>query len=98
MRFTTSLGVISSPPADVQPVLDAIVKTAATLCNSYNAVILLKDTDDLLVAAHHGPMALDFERLPLIGPRKGRRWHREPERFGGLEVDQQPVLRRRLHR
>jgi len=59
------LGVISSSPAHVQPVLDAIVKTAATLCNSYDAVILLKGTDDLSVAAHHGPMALDFERLPL---------------------------------
>src|SRR5262249_32892907 len=41
------LSVISSSPTDVQPVLDAIVKTAATLCNSYDAVILLKDVDDM---------------------------------------------------
>ena len=61
------LSVISSSPTNVQPVLDAIVKTAATLCASHDAVILLRDGEDLRIAAHHGPMALDFERVP-IGP------------------------------
>jgi signal transduction histidine kinase len=59
------LSVISSSPTDVDPVLDAIVRTAVTLCNSYDAVIILKTAQDLRVAAHHGPMALDFERLPV---------------------------------
>jgi GAF domain-containing protein len=59
------LRVISSSPTNVQPVLDTIVRTAVSLCNSYDAVILLRDGEHLRVAAHHGPMALDFEWLPL---------------------------------
>src|SRR5262252_55451 len=59
------LSVISGSPTVVQPVLDAIVSTAVTLCASYDAVILLRDGDDLRIAAHHGPMRLDFERMPL---------------------------------
>jgi len=61
------LSAISNSPTNVQPVLDAIVKTATTLCASYDAVVLLKDGEDLRIAAHHGPMKLDFERVP-IGP------------------------------
>ena len=59
------LGVISSSPTNVQPVLDTIVKTATTLCASYDAVILLRDGETLRIAAHHGPMALDLKQLPL---------------------------------
>ena len=59
------LRVISSSPTNVQPVLDTIVRTAVSLCNSYDAVILLREGETLRIAAHHGPMALDFERLPL---------------------------------
>src|SRR5262245_18705499 len=59
------LSVISGSPTVVQPVLDAIVRTAVTLCESYDAVILLQDGDDLRIAAHHGPMRLDFERIQL---------------------------------
>src|SRR5262249_33564350 len=59
------LSVISGSPTVVQPVLDAIVRTAVTLCASYDAVILLRDGDDLRIAAHHGPMRLDFERVQL---------------------------------
>ncbi len=59
------LRVISSSPTNVQPVLDTIVRTAVSLCNSYDAVILLREGEHLRIVAHHGPMALDFERLPL---------------------------------
>jgi hypothetical protein len=41
------LGVISGSPTDVQPTLDAIVKTAVSLCDSYDAVILLREGDYL---------------------------------------------------
>ena len=41
------------------------MRTAVSLCNSYDAVILLREGEHLRIAAHHGPMALDFERLPL---------------------------------
>ena len=59
------LSVISSSPTDVRPVLETIVKTAATLCNSHDAVILLRVAEDMRIAAHHGPMALDFDRFPI---------------------------------
>jgi signal transduction histidine kinase len=59
------LSVISGSPTVVEPVLDAIVRTAVTLCASYDAVILLRDGDDLRIAAHHGPMRLDFGRIQL---------------------------------
>jgi GAF domain-containing protein len=59
------LRVISSSPTDVKPVLDAIVRTAVGLCNSYDAVILLKHGEHLRIAAHYGPMKVDFEQLPI---------------------------------
>jgi two-component system, NtrC family, sensor kinase len=46
-------------PADVQPVLDTIVRAAVKLCNSYDAVILLRDSDRLRIATHHGPIKID---------------------------------------
>jgi GAF domain-containing protein len=59
------LAVISRSPTDVQPVLDTIVRSAVTLCDSYDAVILLRDGEHLRVAAHHGPMTIDFAQLPI---------------------------------
>ncbi len=59
------LNVISCSPTDVQPVLDTIVRAAVKLCNSYDAVLLLRDGDHLRIAAHHGPMTLDFTSMPI---------------------------------
>src|SRR5215469_4853464 len=59
------LSVISRSPADVQPVLDTIVRAAVKLCNSYDAVILLRDNDRLRIAAHHGPIKIDFTHGPI---------------------------------
>jgi class 3 adenylate cyclase len=50
----------------VQPVLDAIVGTAAALCDSQDASILLREGDHLRIAAHHGPMPIP-DQLPPIG-------------------------------
>jgi GAF domain-containing protein len=59
------LRVISSSPTNVQPVLDTIVRTAVGLCNSYDAVILLREGEHLRIADHYGPMKIDFEQLRL---------------------------------
>ena len=59
------LGIISRSPADVQPVLDTIVRAAVKLCNSHDAVILLRDGDRLRIAAHHGPIKVDFTHGPI---------------------------------
>ena len=59
------LNAISNSPTNVQPVLDTIVRTAVTICNSYDAVILLRDGEQLRIAAHHGPMKIDFGGAPI---------------------------------
>src|SRR5262249_32979961 len=53
-----------------QPVLDTIVRTAVTICDSYDAVILLKDGEQLRLAAHHGPMKIDFGEAPISRHRE----------------------------
>jgi GAF domain-containing protein len=59
------LDIISRSPTDVQPVLDTIVRAATKLSNSYDAVILLRDGDRLRIAAHYGPIKIDFTHGPI---------------------------------
>jgi GAF domain-containing protein len=59
------LSVIASSPTDVGPVLKAIVESACELCEAYDAVVVLKDGDDLRFSAHHGPIPLSQEKLPI---------------------------------
>jgi signal transduction histidine kinase len=65
------LNVISSSPTDVQAVLDAVVASAARLCEALDAVIVLRDGDVVATRAHSGPLgASPFgQRNPL-----NRRW------------------------
>ena len=64
------LSVIASSPTDVGPVLKAIVESACELCEAYDAIVVLKDGDDLLLRAHHGPIPISLERWPkIIAPR-----------------------------
>src|SRR5262245_47794632 len=55
------LKVISRSALDVQKVLDALVESAARLCNAYDAAIFQVFGDGLRIVAHHG-------RLPIPGP------------------------------
>jgi len=63
------LRVISSSPTDVQPVLDAVTRSAMQLCEAYDAWIGLREGDHLRVRAHHGPIPVAVELRPL---RRGR--------------------------
>jgi GAF domain-containing protein len=75
------LSVIASSPTDVAPVLNAIVQSASELCEAYDAVVLLRDGDDLRFSAHHGPIPINIEKWPI-----NRNWS-----SGRAFVDQKPV-------
>ncbi|WP_168212864.1 MULTISPECIES: GAF domain-containing protein [unclassified Bradyrhizobium] len=59
------LSVIASSPTEVGPVLNAIVESACELCDAYDAVVLLKDGNDLRFSAHHGPIGINIESWPI---------------------------------
>ena len=61
------LQVISKSQTTVQPVLDAVVESAARLCEALSASIYLRDGDDVVPYAHSGPLGRQpiGQRLPL---------------------------------
>src|SRR5262247_310632 len=50
------LGVIASSPSDIKPVLDAVAGSALRLCESYDAMIMLREGEELHFPVHHGPI------------------------------------------
>jgi GAF domain-containing protein len=50
------LRVISSSPTELQPVLDALVKSASRLCGADDVSIFRLEGDGLPVVAHYGPI------------------------------------------
>jgi signal transduction histidine kinase/CheY-like chemotaxis protein len=63
------LRVISGCPTDVQPVLDAVVASAARLCKALDATILLRDGDVVVPRAHSGPLGAPFGQRQPLNPR-----------------------------
>ena len=59
------LGVIARSRTDVQSVLDTVCRSAAQLCQAYDASVWRTDGDQLLLAAHHGPIT-QIESVPLV--------------------------------
>ena len=59
------LGVIASSPTDIQPVLDAVAKNAASLCEATDAVILRIEGDSLERVANYGAIPAGAERYRL---------------------------------
>src|SRR4030095_8720784 len=51
------LQVISSSPTELGPVFEAIVRSAARLCEAPDATMFVRDGDRLRLVAHHGPIA-----------------------------------------
>ena len=52
------LGIISRSPTDVQPVLDAIVESAARVCGIDDVVLRLREGNAMVPRAHFGPMPI----------------------------------------
>ncbi|HSL50164.1 MAG TPA: ATP-binding protein [Candidatus Deferrimicrobiaceae bacterium] len=55
------LGVISSSPTDIQPVMAAMVESAARLCDAQNAQIFQIEGPLMRLVARHGPVKSSLE-------------------------------------
>jgi transcriptional regulator with GAF, ATPase, and Fis domain len=56
------LSIISRSPTDVQPVLDAIVESAAQVCGIDDVVLRLRAGNAMVPRAHFGPVHWSTER------------------------------------
>src|SRR5689334_740725 len=68
------LGIISRSPTDVQPVLDAIVESAARVCGIDDLGLRLRDGDDFVSRARFGPIAVGFSREKISIDEPRFRW------------------------
>src|SRR5262249_25537109 len=71
------LGIISRSPTDVQPVLDAIVESAAKVCGIDDVVLRLRDGNSLASRAHFGSIPISVAHVELSMDRAEFRWMRE---------------------
>ena len=71
------LGIISRSPTDVQPVLDAIVESAARVCGIDDVVLRLREGNFLVSRAHFGPLPVPASRIEISIDEPQYRWMRE---------------------
>ena len=69
------LGIISRSPTDVQPVLDAIVESAARVCGIDDVVLRLREGNTMVSRAHFGPVPIGRGEISIDEPQY--RWMRE---------------------
>ena len=69
------LGIISRSPTDVQPVLDAIVESAARVCGVDDVLLRLREGNATVPRAHFGPIPLGRGEISIDEPHY--RWVRE---------------------
>ena len=69
------LGIISRSPTDVQPVLDAIVESAARVCGIDDVVLRLREGNVMIPRAHFGSVPVPGVEIGIDAPPV--RWVRE---------------------
>src|SRR5262249_2302502 len=69
------LGIISRSPTDVQPVLDAIVESAARVCGVDDVLLRLREGDLMVVRSHFGSIPIGRGDMSIDEPRFS--WMRE---------------------
>src|SRR5512138_2065083 len=79
------LRVISSSPTDIKPVLDAVARSAMRLCESYDAMIMLREGEELHFPVHHGPIRPIRQTVQLTRRELNRGWV-----AGRAVLDRQP--------
>src|SRR5262249_1573707 len=62
-------------PTDIQPVLDAIVESAARVCGVDDVVLRLREDNAMVQRAHFGPIPLSGVKISIDDPR--HHWMRE---------------------
>src|SRR5262249_55078752 len=80
------LRIISSSPSDIKPVLDAVARSAMRLCESYDAMIMLREGEELHFLVHHGPIRPIRQTVQLRSRAISRGWV-----AGRAVLDRQPV-------
>ena len=71
------LNIISRSPTDVQPVLDAIVESAARVCGVDDVVLRLREGNVIAARAHFGPIPLPAAVSEISIDTEEYRWIRE---------------------
>src|SRR4030095_6094815 len=71
------LGIISRSPTDVQPVLDAIVESAARVCGIDDLGLRLHEGNTMVARAHFGPISIPTGRGEISIDEPRYRWMRE---------------------
>src|SRR5262244_1172775 len=71
------LSIISRSPTDVQPVLDAIVKSAARVCGIDDVVLRLREGNMMVARAHVGSIPIPPSRVEMSIDDTRFRWMRE---------------------
>ena len=75
------LSIISRSPTDVQPVLDAIVESAARVCGIDDVLLRLRQGNAMVLRAHFGAMVVSRPEIDTDVPEY--RWMRE---HGALHI------------